>query len=206
MIIAANNVNKLNYCMTSGLFSSEKVYYVKVFFITSAILLLLLKSEQHYSNLLLVIALLCGGYYLGKITCSVHFKNMSIGITMTVFILMNVVHSFIDGISFSGQPFLYWLGAVGGHELIRQPTLYIVLWTILQPIESDKHLKIIICVLSVTIAWLLGIWLGKISGASVSHLYHTAEWVGYSIFLFIGDIAHHLIDQYHALILKKDVE
>jgi hypothetical protein len=189
--------------MTVRFLNPVRVYYGKILFIALAILLLLLRSEQHYSNLLLVIALLCGGYYLGKITCSVHFKNMSIGITMLMFIVMNVVHSFIDGISFSGQPFFYWLGAVGGHEIIRQPTLYIVLWTILQPIESEKYIKIIICVLSVTIAWLLGIWLGKISGASVSHLYQTAEWVGYSIFLFIGDIVHHLIDQYSIVKRKK---
>jgi hypothetical protein len=189
--------------MTVRFLTPVRVYYIKMLFITLAILLLLLKSEQHYSNLLTVIALLCGGYYLGKITCSVHYKNMSIGITMLVFILMNVMHSFIDGISFSGQSFFYWLSAVGGHEIIRQPTLYIVLWTILQPIESDKYVKIIICILSVTIAWMLGIWLGKISGASISHLYPTAEWVGYSIFLFIGDISHHLTDQYRIIKRKK---
>ena len=175
------------------------LYYIKVLFIALAVVLLLLRSEQHYSNLLLIIVLLCGGYYLGKITYSVHFKNMSIGITMIIFILMNIAHSFIDGISFSGQPFFYWLGAVGGHEIIRQPTLYIVLWTILQPIESDKYVKIVICVLSVTIAWLLGIWLGKISGASVFNFYDAAGLVGYSIFLFIGDLVHHLLDQYQIL-------
>jgi hypothetical protein len=185
--------------MDTRFLSPVRVYYIKILFITTAILLLLFKSEQHYSNLLLVIALLCGGYYLGKITCSVHFKNMSIGITILVFVLMNIVHSFIDGISFSGQPFLYWLSAVGGHELIRQPTLYIVLWTILQPIESGRYVKIIICILSVTVAWLFGIWLGKISGTSVSHFYDAAGLIGYSIFLFIGDIVHHLIDQHRML-------
>jgi hypothetical protein len=178
-----------------------RIYYLKILFISAAILLLLLKSEQHYSNILLVTPLLFGGYYLGKVTCSIHFKNLGVGITILVFILMNVVHSFIDGVSFSGQAFFYWLGAIGGHELIRQPTLYIVLWAILQPIESNKFVKIIICFISVTIVWLIGIWLGKLSGASVSHLYNFANWIGYSIFLFVGDIVHHLADQYS--ILKK---
>jgi hypothetical protein len=182
--------------MTSGLFSSEKAYYVKVFFITSAILLLLLKSEQHYSNLVVVLAFLCVGYYLGKVTCNVHLKNTGMGITLLVFVLMNIFHSFIDGVSFTGQSFFYWLSAIGGHEAIRQPTLYIVLWTILQPISINNYVKIIICFLSITVTWLMGIWLGKLSGSSVWHIYHATEWVGYSIFLFIGDIAHHLIDQY----------
>jgi hypothetical protein len=183
-----------------------RLYYIKILFITTALLLLLLKSEQHYSNLSTVIALLCAGYYLGKLTCSVHLKNMSIGITMLIFVLMNMAHSFIDGISFTGQSFYYWLGAIGGHELIRQPTLYVVLWAILQPIESDTFVKMIICFICVTLVWIIGIWLGEISGASVSRLYNLTGWVGYSIFLFIGDIVHHLVDQYHTLILKKDVE
>jgi len=190
--------------MTFSFLTPVRLYYFKILFIATALILLLFKSEQHYSNLLMIIALLCGGYYLGKITCSVHFKNMSIGITMLIFVLMNMAHSFIDGISFTGQSLYYWLGAVGGHELIRQPTLYVVLWAILQPIESDNFVKLIICFICVTIVWVIGIWLGKISGASVSHLYNVTGWVGYSIFLFIGDIVHHLVDQYRIIRQKKD--
>jgi len=189
--------------MTFRLLTPIRLYYIKIVFITTALLLLLLKSEQHYSSLLVVLALLCGGYYLGKITCSVHLKNMSIGITMLVFVLMNMAHSFIDGISFTGQSLYYWLGAVGGHELIRQPTLYVVLWAILQPIESDNFVKIVICFICITVTWIIGIWLGEISGASVSRLYNVTGWVGYSIFLFIGDIVHHLIDQYNLIKQKK---
>ncbi|WP_299513953.1 hypothetical protein [Mucilaginibacter sp.] len=116
---------------------------------------------------------------------------------------MNLIHSFIDGISFNGQPFFYWLTAVGGHELIRQPTLYIILWAMLQPASISGFLKALICILSITIAWLIGIWLGKISGATVSHLYPIGEWTGYSIFIFIGDIVHHLIDQYRQVKHKR---
>ena len=171
--------------------------------ITAAIILLLLKSKQPFTYPLLIFILLFTGYYLGKITCSVHLKNTSIAVTLLVFILMNIVHSFIDGISFTGQSFFYWLSAVGGHEAIRQPTLYIVLWAILLPVAISNYLKMVVCFFAVTGAWFLGIWLGKISGASVSHLYNVAEWVGYSIFLFIGDIAHHLIDQY-SIIKRKE--
>jgi hypothetical protein len=191
--------------MIARLFSPKKVYYAKVLGITTAIILLLLKSQQPFTYPLLILILLCGGYYLGKITCSVHLKNTSITITLVVFVLMNIVHSFIDGISFTGQSFFYWLSAVGGHEAIRQPTLYIILWAILQPVTINTYVKIVICFLAVTGAWFIGIWLGKISGASVSHLYNTAKWVGYSIFLFIGDIAHHLIDQYNMIKRKNYV-
>lgn len=189
--------------MTARLFSSEKAYYVKTFIISIAIGVLLLKSEQHFSNPLLIGALLCGGYYLGKITCSVHLKNASIGITVFVFIMMNLVHSFFDGISFNGRSFSYWLGAVGGHELIRQPTLYVMLWAMIQPVNTTAYLKISICILAVTGMWAVGIWLGKISGSSLAHLSTVADWVGYSIFLFIGDIVHHVIDQYALLKQKK---
>jgi hypothetical protein len=182
--------------MRTRILSQKQIYYAKVIFIAMAVSFLLLKGEQHFYNPFLILVLLSGGYYLGKITCSVHLKNTSMGITIFVFILMNIVHSFIDGISITGQPFLYWLGAAGGHELIRQPTLYIILWAILQPASINGFFKALICILSVTIAWLIGIWLGKISGASVAHLYPVGEWIGYSIFIFIGDIVHHLIDQY----------
>jgi hypothetical protein len=191
--------------MPAKLFSVERVYYAKVLGITVAIILLLFKSQQPFTYPLLILLLLCVGYYLGKITCSVHLKNTSITITLVVFVLMNIVHSFIDGISFTGQSFFYWLSAVGGHEAIRQPTLYIVLWAILQPVTINTYMKILICFLAVTGAWFLAIWLGKISGASVAHLYNTAKWVGYSIFLFIGDIAHHLIDQYNMIKRKSYV-
>jgi hypothetical protein len=183
--------------MTLRLFTSERLYYAKVLGITAAILLLLAKSEQHFAHPALILVLLCEGYYLGKITCGVHLKNTGIGITLLVFLLMNMVHSFIDGISLTGQSFFYWLTAVGGHEAIRQPALYIVLWAILQPAVINHYVKIVICFLSVTVAWFAGIWLGKVSGAAVLHIYHAAEWIAYSIFLFIGDIVHHLIDQYH---------
>ncbi|HWZ03674.1 MAG TPA: hypothetical protein VNX40_08665 [Mucilaginibacter sp.] len=128
---------------------------------------------------------------------------MSIGITMLVFISMNIAHSFIDGISFIGQSFIYWMSAVGGHEAIRQPVLYIILWAMLQPVIKSNYLKILVCFFAVTGTWFVGIWLGKISGSSISHFYNTAKWVSYTIFLFIGDIAHHLIDQYNML-KKKD--
>jgi hypothetical protein len=181
------------------LFSSVNVYYTKVIAITLAIIFLLLKNEQPFTNPLMVLVLLAGGYYLGKLTCSVHFKNTGIGLTLLAFVLMNIVHSFIDGISFSQQSFYYWLSAIGGHEAIRQPTLYIILWAILQPSIKNNYVKALICLLSVSGAWLLGIWLGTISGDTVSHVYNIEEWMQYSIFLFIGDIAHHFIDQYKVL-------
>ena len=174
-------------------------YYVKVLVIIFAIGLLLYNSEQKYTNLLLIIVLTCAGYFLGKITCSLHYKNTSLAFTLLVFILMNLVHSFIDGISFTRQSFVYWFSAVSAHEAIRQPTLYVVLWALLQPIKSSLWTKGMICFLSVSVGWVIGSWLGKITGTSVSQFLQLREWLGYSIFLFIGDITHHLIDQYKSL-------
>jgi hypothetical protein len=185
------------------LFSRERLFYGKAVMLIAAVFFLLFKSEQHFYYPVFILLLLFCGYYLGKITCSVHLQNTSIGITLFVFIVMNLIHSFIDGISFNGQPFFYWLTAVGGHELIRQPTLFIILWAMLQPVNLKRVTKILLSIASITGAWLLGIWLGKTSGSSVSHLYRAAEWIGYSIFLFIGDIAHHLMDQYNMMKQKN---
>jgi hypothetical protein len=189
--------------MTVRLFSPGRIYFAKALFIIAAIALLLLKSEQHFVNPIAIFALLFAGYYLGKITCSIHFRNMGIGITLLVFILMNIIHSFFDGISFTGQSFFYWVSAVGGHEAIRQPALYVILWAILQPVIKSNFLKIFVCFSVVTGIWFAGIWLGTLSGASVSHFSGAAAWVRYSIFLFIGDIAHHLVDQYSIMKQEK---
>jgi|GEM_PF-2231254 len=185
--------------MTLRLWTSERIYYAKVLGMTVAVFLLLAKSDQHFGNPALVFLLLSAGYYLGKITCSVHLKNTGLGITLLVFLLMNIIHSFIDGISFTGQPLRYCLGAIGAHEAIRQPTLYLILWGILQPSGMSKSVKMLFCFVVVTGAWLVGIGLGKMGGASFAHIHDFAEWIGYSLFLFIGDIAHHLIDQYRLI-------
>lgn len=187
---------KPGHIMADRLFSPGRIYFAKALFIIAAIALLLLKSEQHFVNPIAIFVLLFAGYYLGKITCSVHFRNMGIGITLVVFMFMNIIHSFFDGISFTGQSFFYWVSAVGGHEAIRQPALYVILWATLQPVIKSDYLKVFVCFLAITGVWLAGIWLGKLSGSSVSHFSNAAAWVRYSIFLFIGDIIHHLGDQY----------
>lgn len=184
---------------TIRILSPAQAYFAKAVGIIVAIIFLMLKSEQHFANPLIILALFSAGFYFGKITCSTHLKNTTLGITLSIFILMNIVHSLLDGISFAGQSFFYWLGAVGMHEAIRQPTLYIILWAILRPFAMNNYFKIVVCLLSVTGTWLAGIWLGMIGGSCISHASNVEEWMRYSIFLFIGDIAHHLIDQYKAL-------
>jgi hypothetical protein len=182
--------------MTTLVFSSEKKYYLKATLITAAVVLLLLKSEQHFSYPFLILALLCGGYWLGKITCSIHLKNASMGLTILVFTTMNLIHSFVDGLSLTGQPFVYAISAVAGHEMIRQPTLYIILWAMLQPLNTPTITKVFICFFAVTGVWLFSVYLGEASSTGISRLYNVANWVGYSVFLFVGDIIHHLSDQY----------
>ena len=184
--------------MANGLFSVRCTYFIKIIFIAVAILVLLLNTHQHFTNPFLIIALLATGYYLGKITCSIRLKDMGVIITLLVFILMNIVHSYIDGISLTGQSFFYQLSVIGGHEAIRQPTLYIVLLTILEPFYLNNYKRAIICFTTITIAWLIGLWLGKVSGATITHTYDISNWIGYSIFILIGDIVHHFTDEYRS--------
>ena len=178
---------------------SRKFYFIKVVVIIIAVTLLIYKSDTHFSKFSLVTILLILGFVLGKLTCNLHYENAGLGVTIIIFILMNLLHSFMDGISFTSQTFGYWISAVGAHEGIRQPTLYIMLWTILQPLKSSVFSKIITCFMVITIVWVLGSWLGTYSGASLSRLHEVNEWLGYSIFLFIGDIVHHLADQYQRI-------
>lgn len=178
------------------LLSSERIYYIKFLIISIAIGTLLLKSEQDFSHPLVIIELLCSGFYLGRLTCSLHIKQTSIWITLLIFILMNIIHSFIDGIGFIKQTFFYWITVIVGHEIIRQPTLYIILWAILSPINIRIYLKLSICFFAVTGAWFFGIWIGRICGSSFSQVITVNAWIRYGIFLFIGDIAHHMKDQY----------
>jgi len=199
-------VNRDNNNGIKGFFSTERVFYIKLTIIVAAMVILVIKSEQKFSNPLIILLVLWAGYYLGKLTCQVYFKNTGIGLTLFFFVLMNIVHSFIDGIGINGQPFFYWVSAVSGHEAIRQPTLYILLWAILQPISMNSYLKVVICLFSVTGAWLLGIWFGKLNGAYLGHFYNLAQLMGYSLFLFIGDIFHHLIDQYGFIRKRKKAE
>lgn len=191
--------------MNERLFSAAKLYYLKTTLIGISIALLLMNSEQHFSNFLLIGTLLCLGYGLGKATCGIHFKDTGLIITLMVFVFMNILHSYIDGLSFNGQSFYYWLGAVGGHEAIRQPTLYVVLWALFQPANMKTYLKILLSLMAVTGAWLIGIELGILSESSLLHLGGLENWTGYSIFLFIGDIFHHLLDQYQILKQKQQL-
>ena len=182
--------------MANCLFSVRSTYYIKFIVIAAAVLVLLLNTHQHLTNPFLIITLLAAGYYLGKITCSFRLKDVGIIITLLVFIVMNIVHSYLDGISLTDTSFFYQLSVIGGHEAIRQPTLYIVLLTILEPFYLNNYKRAIICFTTITIAWLIGLWLGKVSGATIAHSYNVSKWIGYSIFIFIGDIIHHLTDEY----------
>jgi len=175
------------------------VFFLKCLILGISFLLLIVKSDQPYSNIFLICLTLAIGYYLGKLTCNLNFKNFSLFITLFIFILMNILHSFIDGISIGNQPLIYGIGAIFGHELIRQPTLYILFWSILEPSNTRFYKKLILSFLAITLTWLLGIWLGKLCRGWVSHIYHASDLLGYGIFLFIGDIIHHLIDQYQFL-------
>ena len=106
--------------MPLNIFSPRRLYWLKMTGVALALFLLFLKSDASYSNTLLVIALLTTGYYLGKLTCGMHVKSASLRLSITLFVVMNIIHSLTDGLSFTGQPVWYWLTAVSAHEIIRQ--------------------------------------------------------------------------------------
>ncbi len=175
------------------------IFYFKIFILLGSILILLINGEQQYSNLLLVSVALVGGFLLGKLTCGTNFKTLGLGVTISIFILMNLLHSFLDGITFGTHPFYIWISAISGHELIRQPTLYILFWAILDPMKSNRYKKVVYSIFCVTIIWLIGIWLGKYISHSFRSFYLASNLLGYSIFLFFGDIFHHIQDEYKTL-------
>ncbi len=105
-------------------------------------------------------------------------------------------HSLIDGVTLTGLSALYKNIAIYSHELLRQPALYIVFWSMLQPFLINRTKKISISILSITGVWLVGMYLGTLLGTSVQELHINDVFLELSIFIFIGDIIHHLYDEF----------
>lgn len=172
--------------------------YFNIIAIITAIVVTLITSVQRNEvggNFIFIFILIFIGYLFGELTCHFHSKNKGFILTLGIFILFNLAHSAIDGLNWSGNIIPVLL-----HEIVRQPVLFLLLWELLVPFtEIKKNWKILACILSVSGVWIVGLLLG----ASVTGLITSAEnldkTIGLFIFLLIGDLIHHLIEE-----LRKD--
>jgi len=143
------------------------------------------------------------GYWFGKWTCHLHKKQRGFWLTIAVFVILNLLHSMIDGASIGGATSFASGIALLSHEFARQPALYIVLWGMLTPFVLSKPLRFLIVPLAVSCVWLLGAYIGSNLFVKI----HETTWLepiaDMAMFLFLGDILHHIIEQYQKLKSKK---
>ena len=139
------------------------------------------------------------GYHLGRWTCHLHQKQQGFWITIGVFVLLNLIHSMIDGASIGEVSSFAGGVAMLSHEMARQPALYIVLWGMLTPFISHRPTRLLIAPLAVTGVWMLGAYMGY---GLFSHINETV-WLepiaDMAVFLFLGDLIHHIREEYGKL-------
>lgn len=145
-------------------------------------------------NVLLIIVFLILGYLLGKITCNSHFKKSGVWITIAIFIIINGLHSMIDGISLVGLGHVQAISLMIGHELLRQPILYALFLGMIAPFSMKKSMRYLSAFGAVTVVWYITVLIGSRFGQELATLSSFETVVPYLQFLFIGDIIHHVVD------------
>ncbi len=178
--------------------SNNQFYFAKLILILAAIIVLLVGTQafSKASNIIIIVPYLIIGYLFGKLTCSVHSKKTGIWITVIVFVALNLIHSLIDGLTLTTIAIEYRNLAIYSHELIRQPALYVLFWAMLTPFNIHTVKKILLSVLAVTGIWILGMSIGTSGGYILGNLHIADKFLSLSIFIFIGDILHHLYDDF----------
>ncbi|MEI8223783.1 MAG: hypothetical protein WCG20_01525 [bacterium] len=138
------------------------------------------------------------GYYLGKVTCNNHFKKSGIWITIAIFVLINGLHSLIDGVSLVGMSHWKVIGLMAGHELIRQPVLYALFLGMILPFNNlSRWARYGVAFLAVTGVWAVSVIIGSAFGNQLVHIQQFESLIPYLQFLFIGDVIHHVFDWFH---------
>lgn len=178
--------------------SHNTFYFAKLALMLAAIVVLVVGTDavRDTSNILIIISYLIIGYIFGMITCNIHSKKTGAWITFLFFALLNMIHSLIDGITLTTIAIEYRNLAIYSHELIRQPALYVFFWAMLSPFNVHAVNKVFISILAVTGIWLLGMHLGTSGGYLLGNLHIADKFLSLSIFIFIGDILHHLYDDF----------
>lgn len=138
------------------------------------------------------------GFYLGQWTCHFHRRTEGFWITLGVFVCLNLLHSMIDGASIGGYSFIQGL-VVLSHELGRQPALYLVLWSMMAPFVSWRDMRLAIVPVAVTGVWLLGVYLGRETYSVIASTQWLESMADMAVFLFLGDIIHHLTEEYRKI-------
>ncbi len=159
----------------------------------------LVGTHFHYedpSTIVFAIVALGAGYLFGTWTCHLHKKVGGFWITIGLFITLNILHSMIDGASIGGMSSMSSAVAVLSHEAARQPALYIVLWGMLTPFVSHKPSRLLITPVAVTGVWILGMYMGDTLLSNVQEIGWIEQVADMAGFLFIGDIIHHIIEEY----------
>lgn len=150
-------------------------------------------------TILFILLAISLGYWFGQWTCHLHQKHYGFWLTVGVFSILNLLHSMIDGASI-GEVASFTSGlAILSHELVRQPALYLVLWGMLTPFVSHRLLRLLIVPVTVSGVWLVGVFFGH---ELFLHLEST-PWLelvaDQALFLFVGDIFHHIREEYYKL-------
>lgn len=164
-----------------------------------AIAYLLAHAEISLKSSWLIVPFLVAGFYFGKLTCAQNMKTRGFWITLLIFGFLNLLHSTIDGIGLLEFSNLYQRNALLIHELIRQPTLYVLMWAMLEPFTTPKFIKVLMSFFAVTGIWLIGLGLGRLGIFATLEQSFLHEFISYGIFIFIGDIAHHAYDEFEKI-------
>lgn len=151
---------------------------------------------QGWQTLVYVLVATGAGYWFGQWTCHLHKRQRGFWLTSIVFAVLNFLHSMIDGVSIGEFSSVSSGIAILSHELARQPVLYIVLWGMLTPFVGKKLSRIIIVPGIVSGVWLLGVYTGNQLFQSAGHIATLEPFVEYGVFIFLGDIIHHIIEEY----------
>lgn len=178
---------------------TKNYYLLKTGLVLVAVIYLLYHTEINTQNIWLIIPFLVAGFYFGKLTCAQGMKERGFWLTLLFFGLLNLLHSTIDGLGFAQFSKTHEITGLLFHEIIRQPTLYVLMWAMLEPFKTSKTIKIFTSLFAVTGIWLIGLGLGRLGIFAALEQSFLHEFISYGIFIFIGDIAHHAYDEFEKI-------
>lgn len=172
---------------------------IKTILVVVVFSILIYHMWSEFSHYWIIPIYLIVGYYFGKVTCGTHSKKYGLWLTLGLFVLLNFLHSLIDGVLLTSITTSYRNIAIYSHELIRQPALYVIIWSMFTPFTTKTTYKVILSVLAVTGIWAVGMYTGTILGSMIDTFSKFDIYLAMTIFIFAGDIIHHLIDDVHHL-------
>ncbi len=166
-----------------------------------AIVILIATHFEYDGWLTIVFGILAiiAGYWFGQWTCHVHKKHKGFWITIGLFVLLNFMHSMVDGASVGQADSFFGAIALLSHEFARQPALYVVLWGMLTPFVFKRSYRMLLVPVMVTGVWLLGVYGGHGLAIYVDQISWLELVADQALFLFLGDILHHIFEEYGKL-------